>query len=248
MANFKAWKAYMLYLIDKLVDEHELTGPFLDAGCGTGEVSIHFAQKGWKGTAVDFSEDVAAATARQLSQFPNVTVRHGDLFQIDLPPAATVFLMDVVEHVKEDEEFIRQIARHVEPGGHVVITVPVNPTEWRWDDDFYGHYRRYRRSDFRVMLERSGFKVVSEWDCSFPLFWLMRRLYTLLFPRPEMGVSTPEERTKISTRQSAWEYSRLSHWIDAIFSATRLYLVHYPFRKRQWGCELLLVARREPSN
>ncbi len=245
MANFKAWKIYMLHLIDRLVDEHGMSGPFLDAGCGAGDVSAHFAAKGWAGTAVDFSNEALAEAKKALAPFPEVRVMQGDLFQLQIPPAGTVFLMDVIEHVKDDEAFLRGVAKNIAPGGHLVITVPVNPVEWRWDDEFYGHYRRYRRPEFRAMLERNGFRVMSEWDCSFPLFWLMRRVYTRLFPRPAMAEAAPEERTKISTQQSAWEYSRLSTWIDRFFELTRLYMIHYPFRNGRWGCEILLVARKE---
>ena len=67
----------------------------------------------------------------------------------------------------------------------------MNPAEWRWDDEFYGHDRRYTR----------------------------------LFPKPVLDGSMPEERTRISTQQSAWEYSRLSTWIDRFFELTRLYLI-----------------------
>lgn len=245
MANFKAWKIYMLYLIDRLADEHALRGPFIDAGCGSGDVSVHFAEKGWSGLAVDFHEVAVRETGERLRDYPRVEARQGDLFQLDLPSAQTIFLMDVIEHVKEDEAFVRQVSRKLEPGGHLVITVPVNPSEWRWDDEFYGHYRRYDRPEFAAMLERNGFRVLTMWDCSFPLFWLMRRVYTRLFRKPQMAAGAPEERTKVSAQQSAWDCSHLSDWIDWIFSKTRLYLLHYPFRKGRWGCEILLVARKE---
>lgn len=246
MANFKAWKTYMLYLIDHLVDEHAIKGPFLDAGCGSGDVSLHFAKKGWSGTAVDFSPEVAAQTKNRLASFHHVSVQYGDLFHLNLAQVNTIFLMDVIEHVKDDDGFVKQIAANVIKGGHLVITVPVNPIEWRWDDVFYGHYRRYTHRQFRELMERNGFRVLSEWDCSFPLFWLMRRVYTRLVRKPLLfGGEQPEERTKVSTQQSAWDCSQLSVWIDAFFSITKLYLIHYPFRRGRWGCEMLMVARKD---
>lgn len=244
MANFKGWKLYMLFLIDRLVDEHGMTGPFLDAGSGAGDVSLHFARKGWSGTAVDFSEVAAARTREALAGHPRVDVRHGDLFELSIPPASTVLLMDVIEHVRDDDGFLRNLSRSVAHGGHLVITVPTEPHEWRWDDEFYGHYRRYRREEMRALLERNGFRVVSEWDCSWPLFWLMRRVYTRLFEKPLEAGESPEERTRKSTQQSAWDYSRVSHWIDRVFEWTRLYLVHYPFRRGRLGCEVLVAARK----
>lgn len=236
----------MLFLIDRLVEEHDLKGPFLDAGCGSGDVSLHFARRGWTGTAVDSSSEALAVAKAALAPHPAVSVRQEDLFALAVPPAQTVFLMDVIEHVKEDEAFLGKVSRLVAPGGHLVITVPVDPREWRWDDPFYGHYRRYEREALRALMKRSGLDVVSLWDCSFPLFWFMRRVFTRFFTQPVVE-GTPEERTRISSQESAWDSPHASSFIDRFLQWSRLYLVHYPFRKRPWGCEALLVARKTAS-
>ena len=245
MANFKSWKTYMLFLIDRLVEEHDLKGPFLDAGCGAGDVSIHFAKRGWEGTAVDFSDDVVDLVKKEIEAYPHIKILHSDLAHISSEPVHTAFLMDVIEHVKDDVGLLNNLSKNIARGGHLIVTVPVNPREWRWDDAFYGHYRRYTRVELQALFENSGFEILSVWDCSFPLFWFMRRIYTKLFSRNEFDHLSPEERTKISTCQSAWDYSVLSSMIDWFFSVTRLALIHYPFRKGTWGCEVLLLARKK---
>ena len=53
MANFSPWKKYMLELVDEMVVKNNLSQPFLDIGCGNGDVTLHFAQKGWHGMAID---------------------------------------------------------------------------------------------------------------------------------------------------------------------------------------------------
>src|SRR5262249_44604278 len=100
------------------------------------------------------------------------------------------------------------------------------------------------RAEVRALLERSGFEVVTEWDCSFPLFWLMRRAFTRIFPVPTLAGEHPEERTRKSTQRSAWEFSKLSGWIDKLFERTRLYMVHYPCRRGRRGGGVLVAARR----
>lgn len=68
MANFKPLKKYMIYLINELVEKHALSGPFLDIGCGKGDISMYFIKKGWKGKAIDLSEEAVVATKITLSQ------------------------------------------------------------------------------------------------------------------------------------------------------------------------------------
>ncbi len=244
MANFRSWKTYMLRLIDRLTVIHEMQGPFLDAGCGCGDVSLHFARRGWTGTAVDFSDAAVQEAAERLCEFQSVAVIQGDLLDRELSPVRTIVLMDVIEHVRDDEALLRRLADRLLPGGHLVVTVPVNPAEWRWDDEFYGHYRRYVREEFIELIERSGLHALSIWDCSFPLFWGMRRVYTGILRDRDGPGRTLGDRTKCSSQRSAWSFSPLSAWIDRLILATRLYQVQYPFRTGRWGCEILLVAGR----
>ncbi len=244
MANFRSWKTYMLRLIDRLAVIHQMQGPFLDAGCGSGDVSLHLARRGWAGSAVDFSDEAVREAAERLREHRSVSVVHGDLLELELSSAKTVLLMDVIEHVRDDETLLRRLSDLVLPGGHLVVTVPVNPTESRWDDEFYGHYRRYVRDDFTAMIERSGLNVLSVWDCSFPLFWGMRRVYTAVLRDRNRPLRTSDDRTKCSSQRSAWNFSPVSAWIDWLILTTRLYHAHFPFRRGRWGCEILLVARK----
>src|SRR4029077_5431821 len=52
MANFPPLKRYVLRMIDQMIEKYSLRGPFLDAGCGVGDVAAHIARRGWEGLAV----------------------------------------------------------------------------------------------------------------------------------------------------------------------------------------------------
>jgi len=52
-------------------------------------------------------------------------------------------LFDVLEHIKNDQQVLRKLSSLLVKGGFLVMAVPSNPDEWSWDDDFYGHFRRY---------------------------------------------------------------------------------------------------------
>jgi hypothetical protein len=62
-----------------------------------------------------------------------------------------VLLMDVLEHVDDDVELLRQYARGVPADGRVLISVPAFQFLWSGHDVFLEHRRRYTRA----MLERT---------------------------------------------------------------------------------------------
>ena len=58
---------------------------------------------------------------------------------------------DVLEHVVEDVDAMRQLARAARPGGGVIVTVPQHQWLWSPIDDYSGHQRRYSR---RLLVDR----------------------------------------------------------------------------------------------
>jgi trans-aconitate methyltransferase len=77
-------------------------------------------------------------------------------------PASLVLLMDVIEHIEDDEGFLKALrARpYVGPGTKLLITVPAYQSLFCSHDAFLGHYRRYSNRTLREHVERSGFSVL----------------------------------------------------------------------------------------
>lgn len=95
--------------------------------------------------------------------------------------------------------------------------MPSNPaTEWRWDDDFYGHYRRYSRNDVDKLLHDTGFEMIEFWDYTYPVFWAMRRVYTALLPARQPQADKPETNSASSALQTAWNLSALTWLVTAL--------------------------------
>ncbi|MEI6490960.1 MAG: class I SAM-dependent methyltransferase [Verrucomicrobiota bacterium] len=65
-------------------------------------------------------------------------------------------LMDVLEHVEDDAEVLKNALRHALPGGYVFITVPALPALWSSHDRFLGHYRRYTLKTLNSLVEKTG--------------------------------------------------------------------------------------------
>ncbi len=221
MPNFVPFKNYSLRMIDQLIEGHGLQGPFLDAGCGRGDVSLHLARKHkWGGLAVDFS-DAALGTARQALAGQGVDVRAADLLTL-AGRYRTIVMCTVIEHIKDDRAVLRHLRGCIggtdgSNDGHIIISMPSNPaTEWRWDDDYYGHYRRYTKDDVGRLLADSGFQMLEYRDYTYPVFWAMRRVYTALVPAKKPAAEIPEDNSAASAMQNAWDMGLVTRVITGL--------------------------------
>lgn len=245
MANFLPLKHHMFYCLDRFVEQYGLHGPFLEIGCGRGDVSAYLAAKGWQGTAIDFSEAAVAQASVNLAPFPQVTVRQQALE--DVAGAFDCIIMwDVLEHMEDDRGALRMVGRLLRPGGQLLLAVPSNPREWRWDDDFYGHFRRYTVADMTERLQQAGLAPAAFWDFTFPWFWLMRRMYTRLKSGAPVAADK-EASTKASATVNAWDVGPLSKLLD------RSAILWYPLHRLQFrlfrhatarGHEFFVLARK----
>jgi SAM-dependent methyltransferase len=212
MANFVPLKRHMLEGLDRFVRRYGLVDPFLEIGCGRGDVSAHLAAKGWRGVAIDFSESAIASAREALAAYPQVSVRHEALEAVE-GSFPTILMWDVLEHIEDDAAALAQVSRLLAPGGHVLLAVPSNPREWRWDDEFYGHERRYTVDGLTRKLADAGLAAVAFEDFTFPVYWAMRRAYTRL-KRPSVAVGDATAATKASATQSAWTTPVVSGLLD----------------------------------
>jgi SAM-dependent methyltransferase len=246
MANFLPLKNYIIYCIDRLVAKYKMSSPFLDAGCGIGDVSRHLAASGWRGKAIDSSPIAYENARKNLVAFNTMEVEKKSL--LDATGAfSTILLLDALEHFENDIEVLRKIASLLIKGGYAVITVPSNPREWRWDDELYGHYHRYSPKDIKRKLIEAGLEPVELWDFTFPVFWILRKLYVvLLSSRLDQGKSK-SKRTEESSAVSAWHIPFLSDFIShgSFLWGTILKLQFMLFRKYlEWGHEMIILAKK----
>jgi SAM-dependent methyltransferase len=71
-----------------------------------------------------------------------------------------VYTLNVLEHVREDEELVRAVFSRLRRGGRLFVFVPAFPLLWSRLDDHVEHQRRYRRGPLVTMLSRAGFVVL----------------------------------------------------------------------------------------
>lgn len=71
-----------------------------------------------------------------------------------------IVMLDVLEHLPEPVQALRHVVRLLEPGGHVLITVPALQSLWTRHDDINQHFMRYSRSTIRDQTREAGLREV----------------------------------------------------------------------------------------
>jgi len=132
----------------------------IDVGSGSG----FFARELLKRTSVVSIDCVDTSYPADLDEPPTAEGKQLRLRQ-SLDDAAEgvdlAVLMDVLEHVDDDEALLRAAAERVRPGGSVFVTVPAFQWLWRGHDEFLGHKRRYTLPEVEALVRQAGLVVVS---------------------------------------------------------------------------------------
>lgn len=250
MANFPPLKKYILYCVDSLIERYKLSPPFLDIGCGIGDISQHVALRGWHGKAIDSSDIAIEKAKRNLANFKNIEVEKRSLSE-EKRVFNTIFLMDTLEHIENDKAALEKITSILSPGGHLVISVPSNPGEWRWDDEVYGHYRRYTVEEIEEKLVAATLTPLLVWDFTYPFFWIMRRIYTKLKIFPETSKLDKRLRTEVSSSTNAWDMLFLSEFLSQrYFFWSLIYKIQFTYfkDKPERGHEMMVLARNRSAS
>jgi len=86
----------------------------------------------------------------------------------------TALMINVLEHVLDEQVALRNIRSALMPGGHAVILVPQHPALYGTLDRALDHRERYTPKSLRQGLERAGFRVEQIFDFnrfSVPGWW-----------------------------------------------------------------------------
>ena len=71
----------------------------------------------------------------------------------------SVIYIDVLEHIEDDKTEIAAAAKHLKPGGHLVVLSPAHQFLYTPFDKAIGHFRRYSRSSLSGLAVGTGLKM-----------------------------------------------------------------------------------------
>ena len=135
-------------------------------GDNNGALNWYFREHGGQWTWVD----VSGENNDQISGLLNEPVYafNDDAFSIPGGQFDCVVSIDVLEHLRQDQPFLKELNRMLKPGGTAVITVPngdnkllANKIKWKMGmtPEIYGHTRAgYTIAELSEAIARSGLK------------------------------------------------------------------------------------------
>jgi hypothetical protein len=68
-------------------------------------------------------------------------------------------MFDVLEHISDDESYLKQVRRTMPTAGRFYCSVPSYSFLWSVEDQAAGHIRRYNLSNLCRKINRSGFEI-----------------------------------------------------------------------------------------
>jgi len=210
----------------------------LGGGCGGWVNYLERHAPGRFGLALADSSARALELAKPFLS-PNV-----DRYQIDLLNLQwsdrwdVAFMLDVLEHIPEDIDALRQVRAALRPGGFLVTTTPALERFRTPLDDMSHHVRRYSRADLAQRAGAAGLELLTTRYFMFflsPLLLLSRRG----IPDPS-GLTSAEIR-EYMRRSAETPPAPVNSALAAIFHLETPLGAWLPF---PWGTSVLAVFRR----
>ena len=155
-------------------------GEMAEIGCGHGLLQREIEDE-YKRTVTGFDLN-DYALKQNVSQRSRICCY--DVFQMEATFRARfdlVFLFDVLEHIENEDPFLRAVLFHLSPHGRLIVNVPAGQWAYSAYDRVVGHVRRYSIGSLRKACERSNLQVErwSYWGMPLLPTLLMRKLWLL---------------------------------------------------------------------
>jgi glycosyltransferase involved in cell wall biosynthesis len=168
--RFNAWLAETVrpYLGDRI----------LEIGAGIGNFTNHFIPR-----SLYLASDIDPNHLHSLRSYsigkPYMRVMHIDAtnpehFRDLEHQFDTVLMLNVLEHVPDEQQALRNAWRALQPGGRAIILVPQYPGLYGTLDEALGHRERYTPATLEAAMRRAGFRLQETFDFnrySVPAWW-----------------------------------------------------------------------------
>jgi len=156
--NYKNW---ILGSLDSFIGKR-----ILEVGGGVGLYTEEFRKKGFV-TTTEVSQHYYQKLKTEYIKDTRVKISNIDVSSLTNREKVylkqigfdTVVLINVLEHIEEDQKSLSNLYEILSDNGKIIIFVPAFNLLFGTIDKLVGHFRRYTKKDLRNKLEKSGFKV-----------------------------------------------------------------------------------------
>lgn len=135
----------------------------LEAGAGIGTYVNYMVKDNKEVYALEFSDNYFLALKKRFIKNKLVHTIKADITFFDaMSPLEskkidTILSINVLEHIKDDQQVLNNMFNILTPGGRMVILVPAYPWLYSSLDHALGHHRRYSAGQLFEKVQRSGF-------------------------------------------------------------------------------------------
>jgi 2-polyprenyl-3-methyl-5-hydroxy-6-metoxy-1,4-benzoquinol methylase len=114
-----------------------------------------------------------------------------DIFQIQAERRwDVVFLLDVLEHLDDDEAALQNVARAMVPGGLILVTMPALQFFHSYNDVLAHHHRRYNKKMMTELAEGAGLRLL---DTRYFNFFLSPLVLLSRLRKPKIDFGNAEQ-------------------------------------------------------
>jgi SAM-dependent methyltransferase len=137
-----------------------------------------------------------------------------------------VCAFEVLEHIEDDQNALKQWAARLNPGGWLLMSVPAHQHRYGAADKLVGHFRRYDPDKLATLIETAGFQDIEVREYGAPLG------YALEFGRNAIGRRKLRRMNEVSMEERTGASGRFFQPSNAAVSSLTQFSTT-PFRYMQ---------------
>jgi SAM-dependent methyltransferase len=144
-----------------------LRGRVLEVGAGTGNFTAHYVGGVREAVLLEPARNLYPLLASRFAGNRNVVALPGLLEEycearqgLEARSFDAAVLVNVLEHVEDDQGMLRRLGNLLRPGGALLVFVPAVPWLYGTLDSLVHHYRRYSFSRLARTTKRAGLELV----------------------------------------------------------------------------------------
>ena len=158
----------------------------LDVGCGDGFLSHFCAKQGARLLLADIDGNALQAAAKRLKDlsYESLDLMQTDANPLPIPDASVdkIIASEVLEHVSDPDQFVKELIRVAKPGATFLVSVPGALSETLQKDlapkSYFlppNHIRIFQAGELASLLRRHGLLITNEYPRGFliSMWWML---------------------------------------------------------------------------